>query len=420
MAIQDITPQHSSSIELDISSTGRALGHSVSSVLDAVGREGHGPAELARTLGIDKVLASRALKASRNRDPMAVVFLSPGPDPLRRVIKAAARRGVEERLIDQAERAIHQFDCLIKQHAGDRSALDAIISSWLPQARAEFELRRKQSAFKAMSQLKGAVADVNLATVVLHPSDDGEHLDVVWVTGLLGLHRLRPGAAVKFATRRLDGGDQPRRPVSLDGQSVDGLHGVRLDAYCSSPAPELDVVRAGEVVHYTLAGDAFGPRSAVDLVFAEVNRNEMKRYVAPGSARKGYVFAEISTPTRTLHFDVLVHSDVYRGGGADTAAIEPQLLIYDTALDGVANINDPSRDIDRMDMLESIQSLGIGPSRWRSADVPNYAELIREVCTRLGWDAESFRGYRCRIDYPIYGSQVAMAFDPPERPESLR
>jgi hypothetical protein len=415
MVIQDVSPQSTSPIELDISSTGRALARAVSGVIDAVSvAGGSGPVELARTLGIDKVLASRALKAARNRDPMAVVFLAPGPEPLRRVVRAAARRGVESRLVGDAEQAIEQFDRLIKQHAGDRSALDAIISSWLPEARAEFELRRKQSAFKAMSQLKGAMAEVNLATVMLHPSDDGEHLDVVWITGLFGLHRLRPGAAVKFATRRLDGGDQPRKPMSLDGHAVDDLQGVRLDAYCSSPPPDLDIVRAGEVVHYTLAGDAFGPRSAVDLVFAEVNRAEMKRYVAPGSSRRGYVFAEISTPTRTLHFDVLVHNDVYRGSGAGgtLTASDPQLLIYDTALDGVANINDPSRDIDRLDMVESVQALGVGPSRWRSADVPNYAELVRDVSRRLRWDAELFRGYRCRIDYPIYGSQIAMAFEP--------
>ena len=31
----------------------------------------------------------------------------------------------------------------------------------------------------------------------------------------------------------------------------------------------------------------------------------------------------------------------------------------------------------------------------------------------LGWDDRAFRGYRCAIDYPVYGSQVSLAFDPP-------
>lgn len=406
---QTKAPVTVSGLETSIATVGEQLGRYLSAVLDSVPGGPYGPAELARTLGIDKVLASRALKAARNKDPMAVVYLSPGPDPLRRVFRAASKKGVDSDLIAEAENAVAQFDQLIRHEAGDRSALDAIISAWLPESRAEFELRRKQSAFKAMSQLKGAMAETSLATVMLHPAANGTHLDIVWISGLLGLQRLRPGAGVKFATRRITNGDTPRRPMSLDGIPVDSLEGVRLDEFCSSPPPKLDVQQVGEVVHYTLAGDAFGPKSAVNLVFAEVNLEEMPRYVPAESKRKGYVFAEISTPAKALHFDVFVHQDVYPGS-------EPTLSIYDTAFDGVASVNDPSRDIDRLDLGESIQPLGIGTAKFRTADVPNYTDLIRLVCNKLKWDGERFRGYRCRIDYPIYGTQVAMAFDPPAPP----
>ena len=109
---------------------------------------------------------------------------------------------------------------------------------------------------------------------------------------------------------------------------------------------------------------------------------------------------------KTLHFDVLLHEDVYPGS-------EPALLVYDTALDGVADVNDPTRDIDRMDVAESIRPLGPGTSRLRTADLPDYTGLVRLVGEKLGWDLERFRGHRCRIEYPLYGSQVAMAFDPP-------
>jgi hypothetical protein len=308
--------------------------------------------------------------------------------------------------VESATSAINDFEQLIRQEAGDRGALDAIISAWLPDARREFEVRRKQAAFKAMSQLRGAMAEWNVATAILHPADDPSRLDIVWISGLLGLQRLRPGVGVKFATRRIVEGNGPRRPTSLDGVSVEGLEGVRLDEFCSSPPPALEVVPAGEVVHYQLADTGFGPRSAVDLIFAEVNRAEMARYVDPELKRKGYVFAEISTPVKTLQFDVFLHEDVYPGS-------EPGLLIYDTALDGVADVNDRGRDIDRLDLAESIEPLGTGISRFRSARVPGYARLIDLVCTKMGWDGTRFRGYRCQIEYPLYGSQVAMTFAPP-------
>ena len=67
-------------------------------------------------------------------------------------------------------------------------------------------------------------------------------------------------------------------------------------------------------------------------------------------------------------------------------------------------------------MAETIQPLGVGLGNCRSAEVPWYPELLQTVCGKLGWDAGGFRGYRCRIEYPIYGSQVVMAFPAPVRP----
>lgn len=401
--------EHTLGAERRIASVGERLARTLSEVLEAVPSRPRGPVDLARTLGIDKVLASRLLKASRNRDPMAVTHFIPGPDPLRRVLRAASRRGVPATLIKPAEQAVNDFERLIRHEGGDRGGLDAIISAWLPEARKQFEIRRKQSAYKAMSQLKGASAETSIATVILHPSDDAHKLDVVWIFGLLGLQRLRPGAPVKFASRRNAAVDEPRHPTTLDGEPIEGIEGLRLDQYCSDPPAPLDVQRHGDVVHYVLAESTFGPDSATDLVFAEANFQEMDRYIPTGANRKGYVFAEVGTPVRTLLFDVFVHDDVYPGN-------DPELAIYDTSLDGVASVNDASRTIDRYDLAESIDALGRGTPCFRASEVPFYIDLIRDVFTRVGWDSERFRGYRCRIDYPIYGSQVAMMFDPPTEP----
>ncbi|MCI0630889.1 MAG: hypothetical protein L0Y44_09590, partial [Phycisphaerales bacterium] len=194
-------------VESAILHVGDQLSAVLGRVVNAIPGSPQGPVELARTLGIDKVLASRVLKAVRNRDPMAVVFLIPGPEPLRRLMRAAARKGVDAGLVAGADSAIDQFEQLIRQEAGDRSGLDSIISAWLPESKSEFELRRKQAAFKAMSQLKGAMAETIVGTVALHPAADNRHIDILWISGLLGLQRLRPGAGVKLATRRIAGGD---------------------------------------------------------------------------------------------------------------------------------------------------------------------------------------------------------------------
>jgi hypothetical protein len=63
--------------------------------------------------------------------------------------------------------------------------------------------------------------------------------------------------------------------------------------------------------------------------------------------------------------------------------------------------------------MESIQHLGRGTGAARDASLPRHVQLLRHVFTSMGWDDSKFRGYRCSIDYPVYGSQVSMAFDPP-------
>lgn len=405
-------PNHNTpaSLEAHIAAVGDALLAGMRAVLEPVHRTSPGPQALARTLGVDKVLTSRVLKAMRCRDPLTATHCMPGPEPLRRLIKAAGRRGADPAALADASRAVDSFEILIRDRIGDRSLLDAILSSWVPEARREFELRRKQSAFKALSQLRGVQAESLVAVAVVSPSADPKLLDVVWVNGVVGLHRVRPGVGVKITTRRMTAPGAPgRHPCALDGRPIEDPTALMLPAFCSDPTPRLNVRRVGDVVQYTLAGDDFGPSAAVDLFFAEANVGELPRYLPPGNDRKSYFFAEVVTPAQLLQFDVLVHESLYPGP-------EPALRIYDTSFEGVASVNDPSREIDRLDMLESIEPLGVGATRFRSGAVPRYAELLRHVFTTIGADGSRYRGYRCRIDYPVYGSQVAMVFEPQRDP----
>lgn len=130
---------------------------------------------------------------------------------------------------------------------------------------------------------------------------------------------------------------------------------------------------------------------------------ELPRFLPVGTNRRSYFFAEMVTPARLSHFDILVHEDLYPGQ-------DPSLRIYDTSFEGVASPNNASRDMDQLDMLESLDSLGVGITRFRSVDVPRYGELLRHVFERMRFEGQRFRGYRSRVDYPVYGSQVTAVF----------
>jgi hypothetical protein len=368
------------------------------------------PQHLARRLGVDKVLTSRVLKAIRGSDPIQAAHRMPGPDPLRRLVRGAARRGVASDATEAALAAIDRFESLIEGQVGDRSLLDAILSAWVPDARREFELRRKQAAFKAMSQLRGVQASAAVASVVVWPNEDGVTNDVIWINGLLGVHRVRPGATVRVTTRRMPSthvGDDARRAMTLDGRRIsaleerDAANAMLIPEFCSVPTPTLSLRTLGQSIFYTLAGEDFGAGSATDVIFAEVNRAELPRFVPAGSGRRSYFFADIATPCEGLQFDLFLHEDLY-------PAQAPELRVYDTSFEGSASPNDPARDPDLLDLLEGIEPLGTGFARARSSDVDRYADLLRHVIERAGMRGERLRGFRCRSDYPIYGTQMTM------------
>ncbi|MEM1448037.1 MAG: hypothetical protein AAGI22_02945 [Planctomycetota bacterium] len=396
-------------LEASVRDLAARLGPALAGVVDALGGAEQGPQRLADAVGLDKVLFSRLLKALRSADPMASVHHLPGPEPLRRLLRAAKRRqNVDPEILDPAMDAVDAFDRFLTEDVGDRSALTTLLAAWSPDVRTEFELRRKQAAWRAMSELRGATLDLELSAVLLRPSDVPDRLDITWLLGMIGLRRLRPGVSIKAQTRKLAAEDAERRPRDLDGRTLEGTDSGRLDEFCVSPPGRFIAHRTGDLLQYTLDGSAYGPKQAVDLLVAEVNEAEMAASVDRGSGRRGWVYSDAPIPARKLVMDVIVHEDVYPGA-------EPELLLYDTSSGGVADVNDRRRDLDRLDLAESIVTLGRGLGGVEVKEFEPYPRVLEHVFERLGWDPERFRVHRVDIDYPIVGMQAAVAFDAPER-----
>jgi hypothetical protein len=402
------TPPSSADVNAKFSTVGARLSDAFRQLLDAIPDGPHRPLQLARTLGVKKDVASRVLKAMAKRDPIAVMHLMPGPEALRRFVAHAKRQSVPVPVVQAADDAVQDFDHLIRAVAGDRESLDSIISAWLPNAREKVELLCKQSVFRGMRGIKGSAAELSLYTALYHPAADGQHLDAVWMKGLFGLRRTRPGSVIEINSRQV-GPDAGARVLSLDGRPIEVADDVFVPGFTTAAPGDIQFRPEGSTIHYLLADGAIGTGSAVDVLLAERQHSCLDRYNRPGNPRKRGGFAEVNVPVRELVFDTLLHEDAYPGSDAT-------LVAFDTTLNGVADVNDPARAIDRLEISETVQSLGRGISALRIGDVPDYLELIERACTLLGWQPDEMRAYRCRIAYPVYGMQVAMVFDAPERP----
>jgi hypothetical protein len=307
---------------------------------------------------------------------------------------------VDQKLIEDAIAAVDRFQQLIDVEAGDRSALDAVISGWLPGARERVELIAKQSVFRGVSHLLGTSCALAHYTVLIYPSArSADRADQLIIVNTRGLRRLRHGFIVNYDTVHADS-----QMLSVAGEPVHALDSVLLKEFCSKPLPQLQVMREGDTAQYTLAHQEVAVRSAVDLAHATYLPERREIWVRPGEApRRAIIAMGINTPTKVFVFDVLVHNDIFSGQ-------QPDLRISRTA--GVFGTTPATRrDMDRLDVVETVQVLGQGLASFRCADAPAYQDMIQFVCQQRGWDPDELRGFRCRIDYPMYSSEIALGFN---------
>lgn len=406
-----ISNHSSAALEARISHTGHELLTAVEELVSTLPASSRRPADVSRAFRINKDLSSRLLIALGKRDALAAAYYMPGPEALRKLIQTAASRKAPQVVLDRLRGAVAEFEALVREQGGGRGSLAAIISAWVPEARARFEMESKQAAFRGMSQLRGTAARTMVQAAFLHPSAKPERIDGLGIVGYSGLRRLRPGAPMHISTLRTGMAGAEDAPFTVAGERIDAMSAdMLLREFCSEPTPEILIRPAGSVVHYLVAGDRVGLASAIDLFLGEYTpavfgmRGTMR---ADGTGpRHNTVAADIEICTEELVFDTLVHEDIWPG-------VDPDVAVYDTSMLGRINPNDRERDIDRMDLLETTTPLGRGVQSCRIASVPRYVDMLRSVCAQRGWKESSFRCYRCHVHYPVYGTQVHILFAPP-------
>ncbi len=392
---------------------GRDLSSSIEAVIASIPGRPERPMDVAKALGLNKDISSRIVKAVRQPDPLAVLHGMPGPEPLTRLIRAAADLDVDVKVVADARRAVERFDHLIRTEAGDRGTLDAMISAWLPEAREKQELAAKQLAFRGMALIRGVSSETNFSTTFISPSaTDPDHVDVAALIGTFGLRRIHPSATVRLGSRLLKQAIRSTR-YTLNGKEVTSIADARLDQFCSRPLIELEPLEGEDRVVYTLGPGAVGSSGAANVLLGEYQPAAMLRYKPEGARRGDAQFmARITYPLRRLVFDLLIHEDTFPDA-------RPTAIVHDTISGGVVSIEDEVREIDRLELHEDVIACGYGIERMRFAEIPRYTEMLAHVCDVRGWDPSSFRGYRCLIDYPVVGSQISVLMPRNPGPDSM-
>lgn len=371
------------------------------------------PTDLHRALRVDLNVCCKVLKAISTPGVLPVGLHLPGIIALRSFLKAARKAGVPETAVDAAVEATDAFNELVIAHADDRTTFDSMISSFvISDDAANVTFQHRRATARGQAHLFGMQARAQLKCLIIQPSDtDPGLLDLANLTGYVSLRLWRPTQTPIVLTPAYTTNDDGINTRDVRREPLDPTRGsttgaTLLPEFCEGPALQLREVPTtpGRVLG-ELVGLGIGNKAAVTCVEGHLNRAAVPRYSDPNNKIGGHL-AEIRVPCDSLFLDLLVREDTF-------GPLRPTMHV---CADHLAGLHAPGIGAWQPLAYESVEYLGKGASVLYTPEYPRYPELGRYGFDRLGWDAERFDVYRCRVEYPMLPSTIAMFFDLPNAP----
>lgn len=264
------------------------------------------------------------------------------------------------------------------------------------------DLKARRDAFRATTHIYGVQVSVLATCFLLHPGSTPGRLDYAFVNVLRGLRVMRPFEKLFVGRHRCDP-DRPKPDEAIPRPIVPVAEGPLaapvLEEFSSRPLPEMSVELVDERLHEIyVSGPPVGKTGELTLVVSQH---------WPGAVP---LDEEIRCNATVLHPTELLVHDVLLAPGITDRAVPPRTAVYGGALH---ELRQRYRDVDRLNVRTASSFVGIGVDSLQTSVVPRYVEMLRFVCERLGWDAESLEAYRSQVEYPVLHALHNVTFPAP-------
>jgi hypothetical protein len=372
------------------------------------------PVRLIRGIGLDKSLASRLVQATRAESDLQFLHAIPSPTGLRMLLDRAGGQA-EASLIRRARGEVDRFEALLDALPGGRQALDARMGERLSTIRIKREQMARQASFKAVSFLFGHYCETLTTALFLVPSKAGNMVDAIEVHRRIGLQRLASGTPLPLLSLRLNGDE----PLPDDAPYLTSLAGDAQtrhprDYLIGLPAgaapPPLEVVQEDDVTTFVLAPGSDPLPGRLTTAYRVMNI-EPRVPSAGFSMVRNYM---LHTPCRLLVREVYLAKGLWNDA-------RPEIGFYLPGPSGTPMVQcEPGKPhLRRVNLTAPIEQLPTDGGALALPEVQDQREVLEAVLAATGLRAQGFRGWRCRMAYPVplIEMQVAFVFNEPGRPD---
>ncbi|MGV6815469.1 MAG: hypothetical protein ACWA5W_10755 [Phycisphaerales bacterium] len=370
---------------------GSALRCTLDSVIQSIPDNSMRPSALARRMDVSRVMLSRTLSAVRKESISELLIGLPGPESLRSIVWAAGKIGVDSELVNEAIKAIDEFESVIKDHFGTRAAFNAAMSVHDERSRDQFEHSSRYQVYKGMSQIMGVQSKVWISTMIFSPSAfDADFIDIATIHGTSGLRRLRPDTPIQ-----LNYGIPPKN--KFEDRSYETLDFDLSQFYSNQPAPLDEIEHSGQMINHFTPQGAGGKEAVFDMIASLFVPKGLPKISPPERTRRGSsVIPDV--PVTKLIIDHFVHRDVFTPS-------DPDLFVYFTKGTGKADIDDSKWDQNRVRTDDDVLAINSDYASLNIDEIPNYSKMVAHVCQQHQYDLSAYRVYRLEVSYPVFGFQ---------------
>ncbi|MEX2217691.1 MAG: hypothetical protein WD749_02940 [Phycisphaerales bacterium] len=359
----------------------------------------HRAIDLERALGLDKKLAWQVFRIVRATG-LTEVGNIPAPPSMERLLAAARRRRIPAAIADEVRRAYARFEEFQALHGGDREGLLSMLSGLMEGASEAHELKVRKAHFRSSAHVWGVQSAMQVRTQIIHtrPEAGARVEDLAMVYGDLGLQRLRPGQPMMVvawinASDNPEGDDRPPEARPRPGQAQLDL----LDQFSSRPLPRM-AARPG--LEGALETELIFPpgRAAAASLYA--------RLEARGVARdRQTVYGGrllFTIPTEAAVWELLVPAGLTDPAGARASIYgrrhHPEHVMEE-------------RPTDLLPQRAAVDFLGTLDTAPPLEGAPRHAEAVAHTLGALGWRDTRYDVYRCRVEYPVIHTLLALRVD---------
>lgn len=349
--------------------------------------------DVERVLSVDKRLAWQVFTLA-NSDDLRLASQVPARSSVTRLVEAAQRQSVPTDILSNLTARYEQFEKFTIDHAGDRQSLLSMINAQSMEPDWGFEMRVRESLFRAHSHVFGTrMAGLHTTGVVVPSTRVPGGFDEIVVNTIQGIERLRETdqPVHRFWTRRTHGGGSNITPVDGSMPSIEVL-----EQFTAPPMP-LTTSKpnkyGGLETSFRIA--TVGKTGLCNLCTAHTIHD------SGAEASRSFESNTLNTtPIESMWIDLIIPA-----GWADPRTV--RVACYANRFEPrEAYSKNPS---DLFPIGAQAMALGRGVRSFTAA--PKHREAILYILKRHGLDERDMENFHAAVRYPMLHAQVSLTVD---------